>query len=89
MNNNYFNKVVDNIILVDKIKEINTKKGEKMDFVSGSDETGNYYYVLFPKVYLDFAVLSIHIYIVRGRIERRNSDYQMIVSNIKRLDNEE
>ena len=89
MNNNYFNKVVDNIILVDKIKEINTKKGEKMAFVSGSDETGNYEYVLFPKVYLDFEVLSSHIYIVRGRIERRNSDYQMIVSNIKRLDNEE
>ena len=49
-----FGKQVDNLILVDKIKVINTKKGDKMAFITGSDETATIEYTLFPKIYNNY-----------------------------------
>ena len=37
-----------------KIKEITTKKGDKMAFITGSDETGSIEYTLFPKTYNNY-----------------------------------
>ena len=47
----HFLKKIDTIILVDKVKVINTKKGDQMSFITGSDETASMEYTLFPKVY--------------------------------------
>jgi DNA polymerase-3 subunit alpha len=42
---------VDVLILVDKIKSISTKKGDKMAFITGSDETATMEFTLFPKTF--------------------------------------
>ena len=81
----YFNKNISCIIIVDRIKEIVTKKNEVMAFITGSDEETSFDFVLFPKVYTSCDNLTKGAIIkVNGKIERRN-DYQMIVSSIERV----
>ena len=83
----YFDKVVDVIVLVDRTKEINTKKNEKMCFISGSDETGNLDLTLFPFVYEKYKVKRGDIILVRGKVERRMDKYQLVVDKIRVLYN--
>ncbi len=82
---NNFNKVVDIVCLVDRIKEIDTKKGSKMSFVSGSDETGVIDLTLFPKIYDEFKIKKGDVLLVRGRVEKRLDKYQIVVDKIKVL----
>ena len=80
----YFNKQVDCLLLVDKIKVINTKKGDKMAFVTGSDETGSSEFTIFPKVFEDFQDLTRGKLIkIRGKVEKRLNQIQVIVERIK------
>ena len=51
---NYFSKKIDTLILVEKVKVITTKKGDKMSFITGSDETASMEYTLFPKTYPNY-----------------------------------
>ncbi|MDD5888514.1 MAG: DNA polymerase III subunit alpha [bacterium] len=82
-------KKVDTLILVDKIKIIDTKKGEKMAFITGSDETGTMDYTLFPKTYKEYSNIQRgELLKVRGTVERRLNQYQIIVEKIKRLQEE-
>ena len=82
-------KQVDTLILVDKIKTINTKKGDKMAFLTGSDETGSMEYTLFPKVLEDYSKIKKgNLLKIRGRVEKRLNKYQIIVERIKDLENE-
>ena len=80
---NYFNKNVSCIVMIDRIKEVVTKKNEVMAFMTASDEETSFDFVLFPKVYSSCDNLVKGAIIkVDGKIERRN-DYQMIVSSIE------
>ena len=82
----YFNKFVNLIVLVDKTREIETKKGDKMMFFTGSDEEIIGDFTMFPKVYnLYFDIKKGDILKVLGKIERRNGSYQIIVSKIEKL----
>ena len=88
----HFNKTVDVLIVVDKIKVINTKKGDKMAFLTGSDETSTFEFTLFPKVFIDYQEISKgDLLKIRGHVEKRLDEYQIIVEKIKRLkdDNDE
>ncbi len=86
---NHFNKTVDTLILVDKIKTINTKKGDKMAFLTGSDETGSMEYTLFPKVLDDYPrIKKGNLLKIRGKVEKRLNKYQIIVERIKDLEHE-
>lgn len=88
--NKYFSKKVDTLILIEKMKIINTKKGEKMAFITGSDETNSMEYVLFPKVYNENISLKIGDVIkIRGTVERRQNELQIVVEKIKNLTGEE
>ena len=88
--NNHFNKTVDLLILVEKIKVINTKKGDKMAFLTGSDETGSIELTLFPKVFNDFQELKRNDLVkIRGNVERRLDETQIIVEKIKYLKEDE
>ena len=81
-----FGKKVDTLALVDKIKIINTKKGERMAFVTGSDETATMEYTLFPRVFNDYVNLEKGDLIkVRGNVERRLDQFQIIAEKIKVL----
>ena len=82
----YFNKTIDTIILVDKIKVINTKKGDKMAFITGSDETSTMEYTLFPKIYNQYSNIQRgDLLKIRGNVERRLDQIQIIVDKIKKL----
>ena len=82
-----FGKQVDNLILVDKIKVINTKKGDKMAFITGSDETATIEYTLFPKIYNNYQNIEVgDLLKIRGNVERRLDQIQVIVEKIKFLD---
>lgn len=83
---NYFNKNINMLILVEKVNVINTKKGEKMAFVSGSDETGIMDFTMFPKVYTKYANLSRgDIVKVRGTVEKRLDEYKVVIQNLEKL----
>ena len=83
---NNFNKRVDVLVLVEKIKTINTKNGEKMSFLTGSDETSTKEFIIFPKVYSEYPTLSRgNLIKIRGNIEKRLDEYQIIVEKIKIL----
>ena len=89
---NHFDKQVDTLLLVDKIKLVNTKKGDKMAFITGSDESGQIEYILFPKVLNKVPNIDKgNILKIRGRVEKRLNRYQIIVDRVKNLeeDNEE
>ena len=82
----YFNKYVNLIVLVEKIKVIETKNGDKMMFFSGSDEESILDFTMFPKVYdLYFDIKKGDILKVFGKIEKRNGSYQIIVSKVEKL----
>ena len=82
----YFNKQVSTIILVEKVKVIETKKHEKMAFIVGSDEIMMRDYTLFPKEYSKYSNVSRgDILKIKGTIERRYNEFQIIVNNIEKL----
>ena len=83
---NYFDKNVDVLILIEKIKVITTKKGDKMAFLTGSDETGMKEFTIFPTIYKDYQNLQKGTLIkVRGHVEKRLNEIQIIVEKIKYL----
>lgn len=87
--NKYFSKKIDTLILVDKIKIIDTKKGDKMSFITGSDETSTMDYTLFPKIYNEYSnIQKGDLLKVRGTVERRLDQFQIIVEKIKYLQEE-
>ena len=86
----HYNKQVDCLILVDKIKIINTKKGDKMAFLTGSDETTTKEFTIFPKVLKMFPEIKRGDLVkVRIKVERRLNEYQLIVEKMKYLQGEE
>lgn len=83
---NYFNKKVDTLVLVEKLKVITTKKGDKMAFLTGSDETGSCEFTLFPNVFRNFQELEKgNLIKIRGNVEKRLNEIQIVVEKIKYL----
>lgn len=81
----YFDKLVTTIVLVENIKEITTKKGDKMAFVSCSDETGSVDYTFFPKIWNNINIKKGNLYKIVGRVEKRYNQIQIIVNGVKEL----
>lgn len=83
---NYFDKVVNIIINVDRLKEVITKKQEKMLFITGSDELRMIDIILFPKLYQKYSnVEKDDILLVKGKVEKRFDKYQIIANDIVKL----
>ena len=83
--NKYFDKLVTTVVLVESIKEITTKKGDKMAFASCSDETGSVDYTFFPKIWNNIELKKGHLYKIVGRVEKRYDQIQIIVSQIEEI----
>ena len=84
---NYLNRNIDIVVYVDKIKEVDTKKNEKMLFITGSDEISNIDLTLFPKTYQKYSNINKgNILLVNGKIEKRFDKIQVIVNDIKTLE---
>lgn len=82
----YFNKILSIYLLIDRIREIRTKKGDKMAFVTASDEYGEVDVVMFPRVYENnYNINRGDIVLITGKIEKRINEYQIIVNKIEKL----
>lgn len=83
---NYFDKVIDLVVYVDRIKEVDTKKGDKMCFITGSDEGTSIDVVMFPKIYN--SNIKVHdILYLNGCVEKRHDKYQFVVNKVKEIIN--
>lgn len=83
---NYFNKIITIYLMIDRKKEIITKKQEKMLFITASDEYSEIELVVFPKVYEEFYNISTgDIFKVIGKVEKRGSTYQLIVNKLEKV----
>ncbi len=81
-----FYKKVDTLILVDKIKVITTKDGERMAFLTGSDETATMEYTLFPGVYDENMNLERgQLLKIRGVVGKRLNQTQIVAEKIKKI----
>ena len=79
-------KKVDVLVLVEAVKTIETKNKETMAFMNGSDETGTFDFVLFPKVYQQYTDIEKGDLIkVIGTVEKRLDRYQLVVQKIEKL----
>ena len=82
----YFDKTISVIVYIDKIKEINTSKGDKMCFILGSDEISMIDIILFPNVYKKYNNLKVgDIVKVKGKVEKRYDKYQLVSNEIERM----
>jgi len=83
---NYFDKVVKCVVLVENIKSIDTKNNKKMAFISASDETGMCDFVIFPNSYdMLKTVRKGELIGVIGRVEKRFDKYQIVVNNLNNI----
>ena len=82
---NYFDQEVEMICLVDRMKEITTKKQEKMAFISGSDEVSQIELVLFPSVYKTLSIDQGDVIHIIGKVEKRFDKHQVVVKSIQVL----
>ena len=82
--NNYFDKNINIIVLIKKIRETTTKNNDVMAFITGEDEFGEIPLTIFPTTYKRFNNIEEgNIIKVFGRVERRFDKYQVIVNNIQ------
>ena len=83
---NYFDKNISITLMIDRIKEITTKKNDIMAFITAQDEFGSISLTLFPKTYKQYNNLSRrNIIRVFGHVERRFDKYQIVVNSLKIL----
>ena len=84
--NNNLNKKVEVIVSIDKIKEILTKKNEAMCFLTSSDNTGSTVLIVFPDLYKNYNNFKKgDIIKVKGKIEKRFDEYQIICNEIEEI----
>lgn len=73
--------------LVEEVRPIMTKNGDRMAFVRISDYTGTLEVVFFPKTYTEFRdnVLSGICIGVKGKLSERNGEMSLIADKVKKL----
>ena len=82
----YFDKRVKCVVLVEKIKTIETKKGDKMAFLRASDETGNGEFVIFPNGYSLLKNIKVSdIIVIQGLVTKRYDSYQINVNGLQKV----
>ena len=82
----YFDKNVSLVLLVNNIKTITNKDNKKMMFITGSDELSSIDLTVFPNLYEEASsIKGGNIIYVKGRCEKRNGRYQIIVNEIKEI----
>lgn len=86
----YFDAIIEIVLSVDKIKEINTKKDDKMAFLTGSDEQSSIDVVLFPKVYQKLEEIEVgDLVVVQARVEKRFDQLQLVANKVTKLEENE
>lgn len=82
----YFDKTINTILYIDKVKEITTKKNQKMAFLVGSDEVSSIDLTLFPDLYSKYSEIEKgDTVLITGKVEKRFDKYQLVVQKIDKL----
>ncbi|MDE5586941.1 MAG: hypothetical protein K2I72_01060, partial [Bacilli bacterium] len=84
----FHNRKVSVIIMVERVRTIQTKNGMDMMFLVGSDEYQTLDFTLFPKIYNRYRTLNLQsgmILKVFGRVERRYNTFQIVIDNLEIL----
>ncbi len=83
----YLNKSFTCLMMVESIKRLETKNKEQMAFVFGSDDTTTADFTIFPRVLERYPDMKRgDLYLVKGTIERRYERYQVIIQQLKPLE---
>ncbi len=83
--NYYFDKNIDIVLYFERKKDINTKKNEKMMFITASDSFGSVEVVMFPMVYNSYFNIFIPgVYKVKGKVEKRFSKLQIVLKSLEK-----
>ena len=83
----YFDKDVDIVTMVTKIKKTKTKNNDYMAFIDGTDNLNKVSLVLFKEVYEKINNINVNDIIhVFGHVERRYNEYQIVLKQIEKLD---
>ncbi|MCI9586207.1 MAG: DNA polymerase III subunit alpha [Bacilli bacterium] len=82
----YFDRIVEVIVYAEKVKTIDTKRKEKMMFITGSDELSKVDIVLFPKIYNRYSNINEHdVLHVTGKVEKRFDQLQIVANVVLKL----
>ena len=82
----YFDKNIYTVVLIERLREVNTKNNEKMLFITGADEITKIDIVLFPKIYAKYPDIKIgDIIEISGKVEKRFDKFQIVVNELKIL----
>jgi len=84
----FHNRKVNIIILIDRVRTIQTKNGMEMMFLVGSDEYQSIDLTLFPKIYNRYRSLNLQsgmIIKAFGRVERRYNTFQVVINELEIL----
>lgn len=80
---NFFDKYVRCVVLIESIRKTKTKTGEEMAFIEASDETGISSFVVFARqIRLIDDLKPKQIAEIQGRVTKRYDKYQINVNNI-------
>ena len=83
----YFDKDVDIVVMVNRIKKIKTKNNDYMAFMDGTDNINKISIVLFKEtVEMINNIENNDIVHIFGHVEKRFKDYQIVAKNIEKLD---
>lgn len=83
---NYFDKNIEMIVSIKRLKEIETKKQEKMGFLTCEDEADVLDVVLFPKIYQSLHCKQDDMILLKGHVEKRFDKLQVVASSIQKLE---
>lgn len=73
--------------LITEIREVMTKKGDRMTFIKVEDFSGSIDVVVFPKIYEEFKAFIIpdNCIAIKGKVSKRNGETSLIADKIKAL----
>lgn len=74
--------------LIENMREIYTKKGDRMAFIKIGDQTGSIEGVIFPKVYEEKKGIleDAGCVAIKGRLSKRNDEFNIVVERIKKIE---
>ncbi|MBE6161455.1 MAG: DNA polymerase III subunit alpha [Firmicutes bacterium] len=81
---NYYNKIINCVVLIEFVKKIKTKNGDDMAFIDASDETGKITFVLFSNSYDQINNFEKDkIVSIKGRVVKRLDKYQINITDVQ------
>jgi len=81
----YFDKEVNLVVSVDRLKKTTTKNKETMAFLDVVDELDSISVVLFPTTYSKYNISNDDIIFLKGKVEKRFDKYQIIANYIEKI----